>query len=130
PFTVSLMDQSGNTQVQTYNTLNATGIFTGLCSGIYVIQVSDANGCTAVYTVQIVGPSNMNINLQIAHPTSGQANGMLAVNVNGGFPSYVYSLNAPTNYTANNTFSNLAAGVYQVYTKDDNECTQVHAAKL
>lgn len=130
PFTVNLIDQGGNSQVQTYATQNATGQFTGLCSGVYVVQVTDANGCTGVYTIQLVGPSNMNINLQVAHPTGGQANGALNVNVSGGFPSYVYSLNAPTNFTANSSFTNLSAGVYQVYTKDNNECTQVHAAKL
>lgn len=130
PYLITLTNQNGNTWTQTQTTANGTGNFTGLCAGVYIVTVQDANGCEAVYTIQIVGYGNMTINVSTIDPTIGMADGAIDVVVAGGLPTYQYSIDNQVNWTATPTFTNLPAGVYLVYTKDQNECTQVTSAKL
>lgn|GEM_PF-2558634 len=130
PFTITLSDQNGNTQSQIQTPQSFSGSFTGLCAGVYIVTVQAANGCSGIYTVQIVSPSFITINVNTTEPTPGNADGAFTLNVTGGTPTYQYSIDNQTTWFTTSTFSNLAAGVYLAYTQDANTCTQLTAVKL
>ncbi len=130
PFTVVLQDQNGNTWSETQTGLTASGTFTNLCPGVYIVVVTDANGCSGVYTVQLTGPSNITVVVNQTDPTFGLSDGSFTINSTGGQPSYEYSIDNQATWTNNNTFSGLSAGVYATYIKDTEQCTQVVSVKL
>lgn len=130
PYTVTLSDQSGNTQTQTFIPGSASGSFNDLCNGVYIITVQDANGCSAIYTIQIAGPANMNLTSNTSQPTQGNTDGSIELVVSGGTSPYQYSIDNQLNWVSTNLFSNLGAGVYIVAAKDANVCTQVATVKL
>lgn len=130
PFTIILQDQNGNTWTQSQTPATATGNFTGLCPGVYIVTVTDANGCTGIYTVQIVGPSNLTVNANVTDPTFGNSDGSFTLNTSGGSPSYEFSIDNQATWTSNNAFTGLSAGVYVAYVKDQGVCTQVTSVKL
>ncbi|RPD42462.1 SprB repeat-containing protein [Chitinophaga barathri] len=101
---------------------NATGTFTNLPAGNYVITAQDDNGCAAPVNVTIHQPS------QLAATTGatdvlcfGGNTGTITLTANGGVPPYTYSRDN-IGYGASNTFSGYTAGTYTVYVKDANGC--------
>lgn len=59
----------------------------------------------------------------------GNANGSITVNGTGGVAPYSYSTNGIT-YQSSNLFSNLAAGTYTIYIKDNLGCTSTATASV
>jgi gliding motility-associated-like protein len=98
-------------------------IRTGLNAGSFPIHVFDANGCSLdsmVALIQIPGPSQMNVTVQVA--TCNLTNASLAVQfVNGGTAAYQYSFNNG-NFGPQQQFNNLDAGTYSIAVRDLNGC--------
>ena len=98
-------------------------IRTGLNAGSFPIHVFDANGCSLdsmVTLIQIPGPSQMNVSVQVA--TCNLTNASLAVqSVNGGTAAYQYSFNNG-NFGTQQQFNNLDAGTYSIAVRDLNGC--------
>lgn len=97
---------------------------TGLAPGIYSVEVTDANGCTATQAVTVnsfdctvsAGITGQNIDC------FGANNGVATVSIDGGTEPYeiVWSNNA-----TGPQIENLAPGNYQVSITDDNGCPLV-----
>lgn len=98
-----------------------------LAAGTYIINVSDANGCSAADTLTLIEPSSLS---SIASVTSnyngynvscqGAQDGSATVNAQGGVTPY--SINW-SNGASGATVSNLGAGVHTVNIQDANGCS-------
>lgn len=102
---------------------NTNGIFNGLFSNNYTIQVSDANGCTATTLFSLLSPNPLNIQSISTTETSCVPNntGSLSILATGGTPALTYSIGAAFGLSAN--FVNLVSGTYTATVKDANNCT-------
>ncbi|CAF0787684.1 unnamed protein product [Rotaria sordida] len=105
-------------------TYQVSGIFTGLAAGSYVVTVKDNNNCTGTVNVTISQPSTP-VAGSIVSQTNvlcfGQATGSVTVSGSGGVGPYQFNINGGS-FSASNTFSNLAAGIYTVLVRDANGC--------
>jgi len=95
-----------------------------LTAGSYTVVIQDAMGCTNTSVIN-VGSQNGPTAATSAtvNDTCNNNVGMLTVsNVNGGTPSYQYSINGGP-LQSSTTFIGLASGVYTVTVQDNNGCT-------
>lgn len=87
--------------------------------GQYAVKLTDSNGCTAIQTVNVT----KGVTPIITQIKSGE--NFLEILAIDGNPPYLYSLDN-VNWQKSNIFSNLNAGIYQVYVKSQtNSCTAV-----
>lgn len=105
----------------------------GLTSGDYYVEVTDANGCKQFDTAQITQPSAA---LSLSATQSnvacyGNATGSVDLTVSGGTPGYSYVWTAsnggmvPSGQSGNQDLSNLKAGDYEVTVTDGNGCEKI-----
>lgn len=101
-------------------TNDTTEDITGLCAGVYSLEVTDTNGCKAFYVDTISDPAaplNITINFSIdtanCNPTI--CDGKLTANVQGGYTPYtlLWSNNAITD-----SITNLCSGTYFITVTD------------
>lgn len=116
---------TGGTAPYTYSWSNGdtTATADSLCVGVNIVTVTDANGCTAVDSVTLVGPPPIVINVasQTNVSCNGLCDGMVTVNVTGGTPGYSYNWsNGDTTATADS----LCAGIYTLLVTDSGGCFQ------
>lgn len=125
---LAVASASGGTPGYTYlwNDPNSQSGFmaTNLFAGIYVVNVTDLNGCTAFAIVTITQPT-IDIDISITSSSNvscfGGNNGSANASVIGGTPGYTFMWNDP-NTQSGTTASNLPAGSYLVYVSDVNGC--------
>ena len=90
----------------------------------YVVEVIDANGYTD--TVHTIIPNSYAVSDTILSQTNvscfGGSNGAVTVQLSGGTPAYVYSING-TIFVSSPTFTGLTAGNYVVTLRDSRGCT-------
>ena len=108
-------------------TYASNGLFTNLPIGIYNVQISDANGCTAVTNVALIQPPAIVAITVTLNANCNQNDGTISVNANGGTAPLQYSLDGVL-FQAGSVFSNLASGNYSVTVKDANGCTVTSVA--
>ncbi|MFM2386555.1 MAG: hypothetical protein RL660_1312, partial [Bacteroidota bacterium] len=109
--------------------LNGSGVFTGLQAGIYNVAATDAKGCAAMSTVQIVGTPNPLVNGITKTPlTCGNSNGSIIISASGGTPGYTYSNGG--GFLVSNTFTSLGSTIYTVTVKDNAGCTNTSVVTL
>jgi hypothetical protein len=101
-------------------TFQSGSVFSNLAAGEYQVISKDGNGCLSEITVEITQPNQLVLN---AVPTMiscfGENNGSISLNVSGGTPSYVNTINSTSGL-----FTGLAQGIYEVTTTDANGCSQ------
>lgn len=94
---------------------------TGLTRGIYNVQVTDANGCTAVSVLTITDPSPMELTVVERHISCfGFNDGQLAATPVGGTPNFTYLW---SNNRTTATIGNLPPAAYSLTVSDANGCT-------
>ncbi len=130
PYSINLNNANGVVQSQQLTSSNGTGSFGNVCAGLYTITVQSANGCSSIYTVQIVEPTYLSINASQVNPTAGNSDGSITMIVTGGTPAYEYSIDNQTTWQAGSTFNNLPNGVYIIYVRDQNGCMQIYCVLL
>ena len=114
---------AGGTAPYTYhwstgaNRQNITGLF----AGSYRLTVTDAHGCTGLYTVQVGQPGPLTLGANTV-PVScfGGSNGSIDLSVTGGTPGYVYTWS--TGATTQDIAGGLAAATYNVTVVDAHNC--------
>lgn len=105
------------------------GIFTisDLPPGIYLLEVTDANGCTTTCTTSIQSADcQITLDLSLTSPIrcGGEASAALSAVPAGGMTPYSYTWNGPVSIPADEaTPQNLPAGTYAVTVTDANGCT-------
>jgi gliding motility-associated-like protein/uncharacterized repeat protein (TIGR01451 family) len=114
---------SGGTLPYTYLWSNSaiTQDLTGIPSGTYTLQLTDANACTASLNVLISQPlSPLQVSLNPVNVLCfGNATGSIDATVSGGTAPYSYSWN---NGLLTQDLQGLVAGTYTLITTDANGC--------
>lgn len=103
------------------NAYQASGSFTNLATGLYSINMKDANGCTSSTTVNIVNPTGPIISTSVTPASCNLSNGIITVTSTNGVGLVQYSIDG-FSFQAGGVFDSLAAGNYTVYAKDANGC--------
>lgn len=108
-----------------WSTSDTTQTIDSLCAGQYFVTVTDANNCTAVDSVVVNEPSQIQPNVSVTDVDCfGNLTGSATSNPTGGTGTYVnYQWSSSGNNTA--TEGNLSAGTYTVTVTDDDGCTGV-----
>ena len=102
----------------------------GLSSGNYSFQVTDAALCTIVVGTTLTSPNGItSVSISTQGSTCSSSEGSITVSVNGGSSPYIYTLIYPggnvLNVSNNQTtqlFSNLSSGTYGVSVQDQSGC--------
>ena len=103
----------------------ASGDFTGLAAGTYVLRVMDTNGCTADTTVEITEPTPFTAVIDGTDDVTchGSSDGAIYATLSGGTEPYNISWAGPDGYTAStSTITGLDAGTYTLTVSDRNNC--------
>jgi len=104
----------------------ATSIASGLCPGVFVANVTDANLCVATASVTITQPTALTNSFTFINAQCNGANsGSITANPSGGTTPYSYNWNAAAAYQTTQIASNLIAGAYSVTISDNNNCTLI-----
>jgi len=114
---------SGGTSPYTYSWSNGTtqSQISNLISQIYMITITDKNGCSVMQTVNITQPSSITLQASSISSSCGQNNGSASVTATGGTGNYTYNW---SNGSTSQQWSSGAAGQYTVTITDNNGCTQ------
>lgn len=116
----------GGTGVLTYSfdcvNFDVIADLTDLMAGTYTVCVKDANDCIASEDIEVVEPavlasSSESVNILCF----GDNNGTIAITATGGTEPYAYSING-IDYLPAPDFTDLGAGIYDVYVMDANGC--------
>lgn len=90
-------------------------------SGSFSVKVSDANGCVGESSASVISinptPATPKATI-LLQPDCVMAGGVIAIDT---IPGYQYSIDG-TNYFAQSTFNNLAAGTYHITAKNYTNC--------
>lgn len=105
-------------------TTNTTGTVAGLCSGNYVVQVTDSKGCTQNANVTITSPTVLSVAINSVQPSCNICIGAATITPAGGNPTYSYTWSpAPGGGQGTSTPSGLCIGVYTVVVQDTKGCS-------
>ncbi|MBW8051306.1 MAG: PKD domain-containing protein [Cytophagales bacterium] len=91
-----------------------------LCPGLYVVNLTDSNGCTISDSVNISEPVALNTSIAGTNVScNGVCDGVADLTVSGGTTPYSYSW---SNGAASKDIASLCAGTYIVDITDANSC--------
>jgi uncharacterized repeat protein (TIGR01451 family) len=93
-----------------------------LCAGTYIVQVTDASGCSVSVTVAISNSSSLTGSASSTSSSCNICNGTATVSASGGTGPYTYSWSDPTLQTTA-TATGLCQGTYTVVVTDSLGCT-------
>jgi hypothetical protein len=101
----------------------STATATGLCTGTYVVTITDATGCTASATATISEPISMTLFVNSTATTCAGNDGTAIVDPAGGVGPYLFLWDVPAGSATVETATNLPPGTYTVTVTDANGCT-------
>ncbi len=110
---------------------NTSGIFIGLESSTYSINVEDGQGCTvdSIVFIDSIPPPFID-NLILTHTNCGGANGSIQIVGGQGSNPYQYSIDAGQTFQDSALFIGLTADIYQVYLIDSLQCVDSTSAEI
>ncbi|MBK7148292.1 MAG: gliding motility-associated C-terminal domain-containing protein [Bacteroidetes bacterium] len=104
-----------------WNDLTAAEDRNGLSGGLYVVTVTDNNGCTATASFTVVNPSAITIAGVVTNVNcNGNGNGAVDITAAGGTGAYTYSW---SNGSITQDLTGLNGGTYGVVVEDVNFCS-------
>ncbi len=116
---------SGGTFPYTYSWNNGehSTVIDSLSAGIYILNITDAHGCSIAISDSITQPLPIDVLLE-TNPVicAGAMNGSIYTTVSGGTPPYSYIW---SNELTTSNIDPVVAGNYSVTVTDDNGCTSV-----
>ncbi len=121
--------------VNSGTTFQLSNTFNTLPSNSYSTVVRDANGCLVTGQDHLIDqPTQLlitDVNTTNVSTCFGGNDGTIHIVTNGGgTPAYNFSVDGGTNYSANNDFSNLTAGIYDVIVRDSHNCTDTFDTRV
>lgn len=103
-----------------------SNMVTDLPTGVYSIDITDANGCRFVDSISLSEPDILSATKEVIDVAcAGQQTGEVKFTGLGGTPNYTYTLNINTQ-NSSGSFKNLAFGLHSVEIKDKNGCLYNH----
>lgn len=122
---------TGGTPTYTYlwNNGSTTDSLVNVGDSIYVVTVTDANGCSITNSTTLTAPAPLVITIDSSgNPTcSGATDGFIAISVVGGTQPYAY---AWSNTATTDSLTGLGAGTYDVTVTDANGCVNTEQVIL
>jgi PKD repeat protein len=101
-----------------------------LCAGLYLVTVTDQNGCQFSSSASISGASVLDIVVQdTVMPHCGNTDGSITVGVIGGTSPYLYNWSNPPGGSTS-SISGIPNGNYTVTVTDANSCTAMKTIDL
>ncbi len=98
--------------------------------GTYYFTATDNYGCTIADSAVLVEPQPVIATTVAQDPNCfGESNASVTIQTTGGIEPYSYSLNNNT-FSSDNVIEGMSAGVYPIYTKDDNGCLYVDTVTI
>lgn len=98
-----------------------SGNFQNLAAGSYIIMATEAGGCTAELTVDILNADGVNAMADVNASNCESPTGRIRVNATGGVTPYEFRLGDDA-FGNSDTFNSLGAGEYEVTIRDANGC--------
>src|SRR5690606_11033793 len=102
----------------------------GLAAGQYDLLVTDALGCTATFTTQVIDPAPLSAGTYVSYygeynlQCAGDSTGVIELVPGGGTAPYQITVAGPAgNHTDQLQLTQLIAGDYLVTITDANGCT-------
>lgn len=120
----SLLASGGNSY--TWSNGSTGGTLNNAVAGIYGVTASDAIGCTASTSVQVMEHPVGVVNLSPTHPCPNMTNGSVTASIGNGA---IYTYNWSTKTTGPSIY-NLSAGVYQLTATSPQGCTTTGSITL
>ncbi|MCO5269214.1 MAG: choice-of-anchor L domain-containing protein [Brumimicrobium sp.] len=116
---------TGPSGVTFSNASSPTSTITASAAGTYTLTwtVSNGSGCNTVKTVTITFIENPTYTTNNTGSTCGNSDGSLVITASSGVAPYTYSIDNGSSSQGNGTFSNLAAGIYNILVTDANGCS-------
>ncbi len=115
---------SGGTSPYVYHWTNGpnTPALTGLLPGLYTVQLTDAQGCTAVQSYAVLPGRSPVLNSSGVTPVRcfGENNGQIAVDITSGRPPYTFMWSSGP---GNNLLPDVLAGNYALTVSDAIGCS-------
>ncbi len=105
-------------------TFQASGVFTSLLAGTYIVVVKDNIGCIVSRVIllrNILGPQILTAT--VVNAACGLANGSITATGSGGVGVHQYSKDGIT-YQPTGVFNLLLAGSFTIYIRDANSCVK------
>jgi hypothetical protein len=102
-------------------TFQSSNIFSNLASGSYTLYIKDVNGCYGTTPVTIINTALPKVTAYTVETSCNNNDGSIVATGTFGIQPYTFSIDG-TVYQSSNSFTNLAAGYYTVYIKDDRGC--------
>ena len=98
-------------------------------AGTYYLEVVDRYGCDTVFTIELINPSAVTVDISTSNPdchnSNGAPNGNITVVASGGTTPYDTYYVTASNSNGSGVFNGLSGGNYSVYVEDDNGCTSI-----
>ena len=96
-------------------------IFQDLAVGVYEISVADENNCSATLEVVVKNKNGLNITFETTEAGCNTSNGSITVTPIDGTAPYNFKIDN-SNFTTDNTFTDLAPGEYTIVVNDTTGC--------
>ncbi len=95
-----------------------------LAAGVYIVIVTDANGCSSTATAELQATGNLAIDFTSNNVSCNEAaDGSITIQPRDGIAPYTYQW--ANNISTTATASNLSAGAYQITVVDATGCSNV-----
>ena len=105
------------------NQIPDTTFIDTLVAGEYIFTVVDSNNCTITDTILIEQPDAISLSDSLVNILcKGDSTGEIHLQISGGTPNYLFSIDGGNSYQSQSYFSNLSDGNYSVIIKDANDC--------
>lgn len=106
-----------------FPTTNTSGVLTNLCSGNYIVNVTDNNGCSQTANFTISSPPALVANVTGNISSCNACTGAATVTASGGTPTYTMVWSSSTGTIGIGTsLNNLCPGGYTVNVTDSKGC--------
>jgi gliding motility-associated-like protein len=109
-------------------TYDPDSIFTGLNPVTYTIYVRDNNGCIISDTISLYQPVELRIISDSRDDSQnlcfGDSNAVISITAIGGNPPLEYSIDSAYTWSPNSLFTDLPAGIYHVFVRDQKGCME------
>jgi gliding motility-associated-like protein len=104
-----------------WSTGDSTASVSGLCAGVYYVEMTDGSGCVGIERIELTAPAPVSVDVATTTPTCyGDCDGKAIATVNGGTPPYQY---AWSNGVQINAAGRLCSGTYLLTVTDTNNCS-------
>ena len=121
-----------------WNNGQNTATATNLSSGLYSLEITDANNCNVISSIDVTEPNPLASTLSINSSFNGydvscfdSFDGEVTVSTTGGTAPYLYSTDSLIPFFSNNlNYTGLSSGNFHILTLDNNGCESISNVDL